>query len=543
MSGPSQRSDLQARKALGRSYLNENRVEDALRVYANILREDPQDLEAYLFLGDCYLADGDGQTAAMLYGQALDLAPDSVEAQRRVRLAQAEMGKLDLPLGQSVPTDARSIADLLQKITGRGTPISEDEVNRAAQLLEEIVHCPHPAQAVAEQMQEIDELLPALVELNIRQAAADGRPDLARALQNLLGNINLQLSRQSATPPASPVVFPSRPLRVRFLQSAGGKASARHALAAAAMNGAGCDAKFIEHATPDLFEDVDVVVVTRPHCDPRQMEIMAACSARHIPMVLDLEMDFEQLPVDAPDYDICGLGTPARAKAYASALLLADAVCVPSQSMANALQSSGYPAVHWIPDGWTRGNGLWDKQVQHRHMIHLGWMGNPGQVEDAALIRRVVLRVMREFQNTRLVVSGDLDVYQLFDSLAESRRLYNPPVQAEDFPYLLSQIDVLMIPLRNTPFNRTLSDRPLMEAGIRSIPWIASPIPAFAEWKSGGVIAGSVDDWYTQLRQLVMDSTLRASLGWAGRQQAESRETSRIARLWLEVLRGLKVQV
>ena len=48
--------------------------------------------------------------------------------------------------------------------------------------------------------------------------------------------------------------------------------------------------------------------------------------------------------------------------------------------------------------------------------------------------------------------------------------------------------------LRSKPFNLSLSDRLLMEAGIRRIPRVASSIPAFVDWSVGDLIARDARD-------------------------------------------------
>jgi glycosyltransferase involved in cell wall biosynthesis len=145
-------------------------------------------------------------------------------------------------------------------------------------------------------------------------------------------------------------------------------------------------------------------------------------------------------------------------------------------------------------------------------------------------------RIIREFPNTRIVILGNPQAYRLFDGLPENRRMYLPLVAAEEFPYLLSQLDILLVPLRNLPYNLSLPDTTLVEAGARGIPWIASPIPAFRSWDAGGLISESPDEWHLNLRHLVMDADLRARLGKAGKQAAQTREMGQLANLWLKLI-------
>jgi glycosyltransferase involved in cell wall biosynthesis len=138
-----------------------------------------------------------------------------------------------------------------------------------------------------------------------------------------------------------------------------------------------------------------------------------------------------------------------------------------------------------------------------------------------------------------LVIACDAQTYQIFDNLPEARRLYLPPVRLEDYPYLLGQIDILVMPMRSKPYNLSLPDRPLMEAGVRRIPWVASPIPAFVDWGVGGLIAKDPVEWHHCLRQLILDPEMRADLGEAGRQKAESREAGVLGKTWLELVREI----
>jgi hypothetical protein len=143
----------------------------------------------------------------------------------------------------------------------------------------------------------------------------------------------------------------------------------------------------------------------------------------------------------------------------------------------------------------------------------------------------------------------------LFEDLPENRRIYLPPVSEEDFPYLLSQVDILIQPFQNIPYNLSQPDRLLVQAGVRRIPWVASPMPELRAWGSdavlrggascqavsGGMFASTPDEWHTCLRQLVLDTELRTSLGRSGRARAEEREIHKTSRLWLEAARAARM--
>jgi glycosyltransferase involved in cell wall biosynthesis len=532
-------TELESRKALGRAHLNADRLQDALQVYSSILREYPEDVEAHLFLGDCYLAGGDGETARILYSQAAVLDPQYPDLENRMRLAGTLLSAKTNNEG-GVPTNPAAIARLLQRLTGRSSPVTDDEVARAARMLQDILHNPEPAQEVARRLDEIDALLPALLELNIRQARADGRSELVHPLEDLLHYIDLQVRvrREDLALPDMPISGEPDSIRRRFLflTPGDGAISPRERIAIEAMESRGFHPEVTREVNIDLLRAADAVAVFDPHTSSIAMETLALCAGSHVPVVVDLSDDFERMPMDHPAYAQRGLGQPQAAKTHAAAIQLADVISVPSGMMADSLRAYGR-AVELIPDGWSRRNELWEKPSPRRHSLNVGWFSGSGGIEDLALVRRAIIRLMREFSHVHLIVGGDPAAYQMFESLPDTRRLFLPPAHADDFPFLLGQVDILLLPYRNTAYHQAASDRPVMEAGAKGVPWVSSPMPAFVEWAAGGLVAGAVDEWHLQLRTMVLDESLRSSLAADGRAKAGTREVSRLGERWEALFR------
>jgi tetratricopeptide (TPR) repeat protein len=537
---------LEIRKSLGKSHLQVDRIAEALEVYTGILQDYPEDLETYLVLGDCYLASGDAASAISLYQQAQRLNPSEPTLKSRLSLAELERRECaEKPITYPEdPADPAALARLLERLREDCQKISAAELARAVKLLQQVTKNPYPANVIATHLDEIAALLPAFIELNIRQAHADGRPDIAKALQSVAETIPEPIEPNDASlvsetpqpdPSSSLESGNHQPGRLLLVAPPSLLESPRLTLPAEALASRGWAVTCSAEIPGDTPEKHDVVVAHRPHGAPGLLEGMAACVGAGIPLVVDLDTDFEQMPHNHPEYPYFGLGTSAASKAYAAALQMADRVVVPSESLAQGFEQSGIPA-NTVPDGWSRSNTLWEKPADRRTTVNLGWFGMSGQIDDVLEIRRPLMRILREFPHTRLVIGIDPQVYQLFDNLPESQKLFLPPTSHEDYPYLLSQIDILLVPLRNTPFNRTMSDRRLMEAGVRGIPWLAAPTPGHTAWGAGGLIANTRHDWHVYLRQLVLDPELRHELGQAGRQRAAGREQSRLGALWDRIL-------
>lgn len=525
--------DLKIRKTLGRTCLDENRLEEAAQLFSAILQDYPDDVDSLVAMGNLYLAAGQGEQARRFYERALWLDPHNEELRRQIEKAWSESWNLQ---NEPLPNDPASVGQLLQRLTGRQKEIGEEELNRAAGILYRILHAENPAQEIAARLDEMDEILPALLEINIRQAQADGNAEVEQALCALQSTLQAHMVERAASQPeGEEIAVPFGQWKVLLLESEAFGRANRIALLEAALQQAGAQ---VERSLPDCLQSgelPDLMIAANPHLKPENMEGIARLTGMGVPLLVDLETDFEQLPVTHPSYASFGLGTPARGKAYASALLLADCITVPSPLQAESLRSAGRPAVY-VPDGWMRTNFLWLQEGEQREAVHLGWVANPSQSEDLVSIRRAVIRVMREFPQTRLVVIGDYQAYHLFDILPENRRMYLPMTGVEEFPYLLEQVDILLIPLRNHPYNDSISDQILVEAGIKAIPWVGSPVVPFSRWMAGGRLAGCIDEWHLHLRELVMDADHRQSTGMLGRKMALSREASEVTLLWLRTL-------
>jgi tetratricopeptide (TPR) repeat protein len=369
-----EKTPLQTRKELGLAHLNADRIEEGLKVYAMILRDYPEDVESYVVIGDCYLAQGETETAAQLYAYALELSPDNSEIMRRLRLARLETNS-GAKKEQAAP-ELRAIGRLLQRIMGQTTPVTEQDLEKAAHLLEEIKQSPRPALAVAERLSDIETLIPAMLELNIRQARAEGRPDLAQALDGLLGSVKEQLGSSAMTgkPSAIPSQAPGRQkvsvARILFLIPSAYQISSRAILAVKALTGRGHSAVIATEQT-EIQEKFDVAIAFNPHGDAKIMEFMAACAGAKIPVIVDIDRDYEELPASHPAYRDFNVATTERMKTFTAALYLADHITTSGTVLAEKFTARGR-SVSVIPHGWMERNGLWLKPSARRRSRRRG---------------------------------------------------------------------------------------------------------------------------------------------------------------------------
>lgn len=526
--------ELKQKKEIGIRHLQNNEFKEAVNVYKEILIEYPDDIESYLLLGDLYLAKEDYPAAEKIYEKALTLDPDNLIIQRRIKLCTQELSS---SIDNEIPTDAESVMKLLQTISGRTSPVTDNDLHNAATLLDEIVHSDNPAEIVSKKLDQIDNLLPALIELNIRQARFDRRYDLVTLLQALKDEISyLKIeSEKNVTKGINTSSQHQTKLKeVLLLVPDEENVSERMLGFKEYLVGQGVSVKKITDPDPSP----DLVLCSNPHIQTEHIEILANFSAQHIPIVVDLDDDFEFMPINHPDYAIAGLGSLEKSRSYTAALVFANLITVPGETMANRIKEYGYN-VAVVPFGWSSKNEQWLKHPAQRSTINIGIIGIQGSYENVQKYKRIIIRVLREFPQTRIVVCGDPISYKLFENISESRRLFLPQVPEQDMPYILNQMDILLVPLNITPYHLSTSDKILMQAGLKAIPWISSPIPDFIKWQSGGVATETLEEWHSYMRQFIQDKELRNTLGQAGKNRAIQREETLIFSGWFKKISQL----
>jgi glycosyltransferase involved in cell wall biosynthesis len=422
--------------------------------------------------------------------------------------------------------------------------ISDEQVQSANLLMDDILKSRSPSSIVAEHLDDIDQLLPALIEMNIRQTRDQGRPDLAEALEDILSDVlfnvddfeeedDLYITKpvyvnlnMAPTIIVDGINSKESPFRLSHLHAA---------LYQAGFNILGWNNQ--DEAIKEL-QNADYLLLHNPHCQQRFVKMLAERAGINKPTIVDFDIDFRSIPMHHPDYLYMGMSSPDLYRSFTTVLQLADLITIASHFSHKVFSKEGINSMY-MPEMWNEDNELWHKQSTTRDALNIGIMAVTGQLSDIAEVRRGIVRIIREFPQTRLVVTGDADAYRLFDNLPEERRVFYPDVEPDDYPYLLSQMDIILSPYDINMANHHHSDRILMEAGIKGIPWLASPIHSYQSWLGGGILAENVEDWYFGLKKMILDPESRKKLGENGFNQAQEREIKKASGQWLQTITQL----
>ena len=156
--------------------------------------------------------------------------------------------------------------------------------------------------------------------------------------------------------------------------------------------------------------------------------------------------------------------------------------------------------------------------------------------KDAVILKNSLKRVTDEFPEVVVAICNDIELYNLFNNISDDHKLLIPLNGTEYYPFVLSQFDILILPLKGGPSDQTLSDLALMEAGARQIPWVASPIPSYKDWGVGGLFAQDKGDWYSAIRKLITSKDTRLSLAKQGYEKSMQRESNNLIEIWKKAI-------
>ncbi|WP_430450420.1 glycosyltransferase family protein [Rhodophyticola sp.] len=176
-------------------------------------------------------------------------------------------------------------------------------------------------------------------------------------------------------------------------------------------------------------------------------------------------------------------------------------------------------------------NGLSDKLIEVAQAkqrvrpvgsadVTLGYFsGSRHHDADFAVVQQALLKLMRDFPQTRLLLAGKLQFDPAFRSFGD-RFEFREFVPYAQFLSMPGEVDINLVPLvHRDPFAQARSELKYIEAGVFGVPTVASPTHTYAEAISHGQ-TGMIcadEDWYETLLHLVADTDLRKTLGQAAR--------------------------
>ncbi len=517
--------DILAVNGLASSLLQSGNANDAIRYFEQVVTLSPESADAHNNLGVAYMIAGQYPQAEDSYHNAVELSPEHLQAWKNLALACLKQNKMEEGV-QILASVIKAFPKDIEALYLLGQCYQEaEEYDSARYLYEQAVKINQDYKLA----QEALATLPSVSVDPSRIARAEHTQKLSALKGIKRGNLKAFVTSDvTATPKPTNEVVDTTPLfnpgqSLAFFGLPELPGGGRVALMAKLLSKTGYQTKFAEGIETGDLENFDCLVFSQPHISSDLINGVMTCIQAGKRFAVDIDQDYHNIPEDHPAFSQFGPGNTNAMKALNIMLQEADWVSVPSVALAKRM-SQYAKTVKVIPPMWNRENVLWEKPKSKRAQLNLGWLGTTADRPDLLTIKSTLEQCVKTNPQVQLVIAGDSAAYEMFEGISETRRLYLPAASPEDIPYVLSQFDVLLIPLRKNLFNQAKSDLPLLEAGVLRIPWIATPIQAFQEWGEGGLLAETSDEWLEAINQLVDDEKLRVVLGEKGREKAEDRE-------------------
>lgn len=169
----------------------------------------------------------------------------------------------------------------------------------------------------------------------------------------------------------------------------------------------------------------------------------------------------------------------------------------------------------------------------------LGWAGSSDHRSNDLETLRGIVKPFIDRGDYTLQHSGSKGMNDSFaDRIGCAPHRTMPLVNAVDYPSLLN-FDVGIVPLRDTPFNRSKSYIKGLEYAASGIPFVAQSLPEYKrlheKWGDGFIVADRPKDWIKALKRLT-DLDFRLDMQARALKNVQDHDITKGAKLWLSLI-------
>ncbi len=171
----------------------------------------------------------------------------------------------------------------------------------------------------------------------------------------------------------------------------------------------------------------------------------------------------------------------------------------------------------------------------------LGWTGTYGMhAGDLPVVGNGIRAAMRAHGNTRFRVVGRAERCDAPLGLPPGMIEHTGWLDYANYYTAYGQLDVAIVPLEHTPFNRAKSELKGLEAAAVGVPFVATNTPAYRLLRRSGVgvLADRPKEWEKQVGRLLGDPVARTDLAEAGRAFAATRTIEGNVSHWVDAWLG-----
>jgi glycosyltransferase involved in cell wall biosynthesis len=279
---------------------------------------------------------------------------------------------------------------------------------------------------------------------------------------------------------------------------------------------------------PAALLEFDAVHVMRI-CHPLMVRIARRLQQRGVAIVWDNDDERVALlreAARAPGQE--GMAAQRFFTSMRAMARLADAVTAPTEALAQLHATDSRRDVQILPNHLPPTFRRPQRLMPHEG-VHIGWMAMP---HHAASFEALGLRATLEHllaRHAHLQITGvGLDL-----ELRSRRYVHVVGLHYGALAESLAHFDFALAPLADTAVNRARSEIKLKEYAAAGVPWLASPVGAYAdlgEQQGGRLVADG--DWLAAIEALMNDADARRVLSQRGQRWAEGERIEAHVDVW-----------
>jgi len=274
-----------------------------------------------------------------------------------------------------------------------------------------------------------------------------------------------------------------------------------------------------------VLDKADVIIVHRDFPDTETLPLLLQLKTKGKKIVYETDDAFHLLPENHPK-----AFHRAKAPAMMECAQLADVITVSTQALAD--EFAVYGRVEIIPNMLS--TKLWQAEPQTRSQqtlknLRIGLVGGSNHRDDFALIQSAIATIAAMYPGITWVAYGESAVNLLsaipacacFENFTTN---YHYPTHAKRLAQL--GLDIALVPLEDTPFNRCISNLKFLEFGFLGVPTVFSNVESYnttvVDGETGLLVNNSTDSWVKAIQRLVDNPTLREQIGAKAQKEVQT---------------------
>lgn len=188
----------------------------------------------------------------------------------------------------------------------------------------------------------------------------------------------------------------------------------------------------------------------------------------------------------------------------------------------------------------------WERLPLRPHLgFRMGWFGGSSHYEDWLLLAETLPQIMRDNPHVKLVLMG-VKFDGTLHGIPKERIEFHKWIETPAYPLMAAKLDLdlALIPLQDTPFNRCKSAIKFLEMSSLAVPSVISYVSPYkelaTEHNASWIVDNSPASWYKGISEMIHDPLLRSKTALEAELMVRrDHDIARNAHLWIKAYENL----